>query len=431
MSSAEGHGPQCEARTAQEGFASKRPADAGPEGQPDAKKSAAGAPNPGASGATGWCSPRPQVLMRDYGAPNSEVVYGFDMDDTLIATKSGKTFAVNSDDWRWWHEVVPGKLREFAKAGVKLVVFTNQKGFGSKSPKELTDRIDKIQRDLGAPLLVLAALGSDGFRKPRTGSWRFLASELNGGVAPDVANCRFVGDAAGRAALGKVKKDFSDSDLKFALNVGVVFQTPEECFLGPEAAKATRRPYSTTSFAFDPRCLGKSGGAKTKVGPSGKQELIVVVGPPGSGKSAVTTSTFPSYARVNQDTLKTKEKCLKAVVEALKAGQSAIVDNQNKDKATRKGYLDAAKKAGVPARVVLLDVPKELCFHLNCYRFMNKNSPEHRAETVPDMVIHGYFKNVQPPTKEEGFADVITVTMADFEPRGSEEDLGLLRSFLC
>ena len=34
----------------------------------------------------------------------------------------------------------------------------------------------------------------------------------------------YVGDAAGR------KKDFSDSDLKFAENIGITFYTPEEYF---------------------------------------------------------------------------------------------------------------------------------------------------------------------------------------------------------
>ncbi len=40
----------------------------------------------------------------------------------------------------------------------------------------------------------------------------------------------FCGDAAGRKDAKH--KDFSDSDLKFALNVGIEFKTPEGLFLG-------------------------------------------------------------------------------------------------------------------------------------------------------------------------------------------------------
>merc|ERR1712129_400017 len=231
-----------------------------------------------------------------------------------------------------------------------------------------------------------------------------------------------------------VKKDLGDTDLKFALNLGVRFQTPEEFFSGPAFAKATGRPYSMT-FEFDPRML-RSGstynnGDAMKVVPSGNPELILFVGPPGAGKSSLASLNFPEYVRANQDTLKTRDKCVKAVTEALKSGKSAIVDNQNKDKATRKAYLDVAKAAGVASRAVLLDVPKELCFHLNRYRLLNSQSPEHRAESVPGLVIHSYFKSVDTPTKEEGFADVLEISLDDFRFRGSPEDLALVRSFLC
>jgi len=328
------------------------------------------------------------------------------------------------------------KLKELANKNVKIVVFTNQKGYGGKPTKDLTDRIDKLQKSAGVPLLVLAALGDDTFRKPCVESWKHMVMNANGGLVPSLAECLFVGDAAGRPATKKpsVKKDFSDTDLKFALNLGLRFQTPEEFFIGPECAEAIGRPYPTT-FSFDPRVLGSQtvnkGSSATKVGPSGSPELVLVVGPPGAGKSSLVLSTFPEYVRANQDALKTKDKCLKAVSEALKSGKSAIVDNQNKDKATRKAYLDAAKAAGVASRAVLLDVPKELCFHLNRYRSINTRSPEHRAESVPALVIHSYFKSVEPPTKEEGFADVLKISLDDFCFRGSSEDLALVRSFLC
>ena len=42
----------------------------------------------------------------------------------------------------------------------------------------------------------------------------------------------YCGDAAGRPKTATRPKDFSDSDIKFALNVGLTFKTPEELFLG-------------------------------------------------------------------------------------------------------------------------------------------------------------------------------------------------------
>lgn len=56
--------------------------------------------------------------------------------------------------------------------------------------------------------------------------------QANGGVKIDLGESMYIGDAAGRPAEGKKKKDFSFSDRLFALNVGLKFYTPEEHFLG-------------------------------------------------------------------------------------------------------------------------------------------------------------------------------------------------------
>jgi bifunctional polynucleotide phosphatase/kinase len=53
---------------------------------------------------------------------------------------------------------------------------------------------------------------------------------------------------------------------------------------------------------------------------------------------------------INQDTLKTRQKCVKAVEEAVKEGRSCVVDNTNRDKATRKFYVDLAGKEGISVR---------------------------------------------------------------------------------
>ena len=52
-----------------------------------------------------------------------EKIAGFDMDDTLIKTKSGAKFAQSSDDWQWWHPCVPEKLRQIKSQGYIYSMF--------------------------------------------------------------------------------------------------------------------------------------------------------------------------------------------------------------------------------------------------------------------------------------------------------------------
>ena len=57
-----------------------------------------------------------------------------------------------------------------------------------------------------------------------------------------------------------------------------------------------------------------------------------------SGKSFLATqlaAAHPAYKIVNQDTLKTKVACVNAVRAYLSQGESVIVDNTNRDAATR------------------------------------------------------------------------------------------------
>jgi len=68
----------------------------------------------------------------EHGEPEiGEKVAGFDMDWTLIRTKSGKTFAKNAFDWDFLYPEVLQKLRNLADDHFSLVVFTNQAGVQS------------------------------------------------------------------------------------------------------------------------------------------------------------------------------------------------------------------------------------------------------------------------------------------------------------
>ena len=38
-------------------------------------------------------------------------------DSTLIQTRDGHRFARDANDWRWWHAVVPGRLKGLHEEG--------------------------------------------------------------------------------------------------------------------------------------------------------------------------------------------------------------------------------------------------------------------------------------------------------------------------
>lgn len=175
-------------------------------------------------------------------------VAAFDLDDTLIRNKSGFKFARSPDDWKWFNEHVPRKVKEWTRESPNriIAIFTNQgavtnivpPGKPSLSFNKLVARLKLITKELDdLPLVVYAStrksstdkkkgLGSDDklhetYRKPGIGMWKQLIVDI-GDV--DISNSFFVGDAAGRDG------DFSDSDRKFAETVGLTFKVPEEYF---------------------------------------------------------------------------------------------------------------------------------------------------------------------------------------------------------
>ncbi|SRR5229473_372765 len=70
----------------------------------------------------------------------------FDVDGTLVTTKSGETFRKTADDWQW----LPGrieKLGDIFKQGVILGVATNQGGvaFGYMEEGLIAHEIDRLR----------------------------------------------------------------------------------------------------------------------------------------------------------------------------------------------------------------------------------------------------------------------------------------------
>lgn len=333
------------------------------------------------------------LLIAQHGDPTTAVqalpkpvkIAAFDFDDTVIATQSGNRFAKDERDWRWWHPSVPISLKRLSAEGYAVVVMSNQAAVslrsdpktpknGMRSLNNLKGKITAVLTALDLPMTVLAASGHDLFRKPRTGMWETLLGEygLSGSGSVDLERSVFVGDAAGREGdkAKKVKKDHSCSDRDFASNAGIGFKTPEEFFLDEEP-KPFSRNLEPSDHLNDAPPTDMEPIVFTK---KNDLDLVLFVGSPGAGKSTYYwTHLQPlGYERVNQDTLKTRDKCMKVAAQHIKDDKkSVVVDNTNADIETRAAWMHLASKLGVPVRVVHFTAPAKLCEHNDTVRALN------------------------------------------------------------
>ncbi|KAK9816622.1 hypothetical protein WJX72_002886 [[Myrmecia] bisecta] len=175
------------------------------------------------------------MLYRDHGAEPGDKIAAIDLDGTLVNTKGNRPFALDANDWKLFNKKVPKVLQKYAEEGFKIVIFSNQNSVKSalegKAAEKVKRRIDNILEAIKVPAAVFCATGQDELRKPEPGMWHFFVKNCNGGIAPDVSQSFFVGDAAGRAG------DFADTDKAFAQAIGLAFKTPEEAFGEGDAKK--------------------------------------------------------------------------------------------------------------------------------------------------------------------------------------------------
>ena len=85
---------------------------------------------------------------------NYDQIAMFDMDGTLIKTKSGKKFAKDENDWEWLFPEIKPKLKELAMNNFSLIIASNQLGVskGKVQTQEIRTKIEKIQSDLGVDI---------------------------------------------------------------------------------------------------------------------------------------------------------------------------------------------------------------------------------------------------------------------------------------
>ncbi len=352
-----------------------------------------------------------------------------DVDDTLTRTaKTCKVFAGSADDWTWWHPDVPQVLRAIHEGGLPIALLTNQSGAsGADAAKRgalIRDKLAGIAEALykaGVPTCTIAATGSsDFFRKPRPGMWLLAqnllcaAPRVDEGIARASIGhmlrlCSYVGDAAGRSLDEKVaagahtpqktslqksapkrRQDHGLSDLFMACNAGIAFLTPDALFAGITSgtcgnAFSTAAVLACAKDRHTPRQLFANSQLQQRTdtwqqhltqlqGLMGASPCVFVsVGGPGSGKStwaAAVCQDLPEakLVIVNQDTLRTKSKCLSVAREALEAGCSVIVDATNVSCQVRSDWIQLAQSLSARSVALLFPSDVQRAMHLNAFR---------------------------------------------------------------
>lgn len=362
-------------------------------------------------------------------------IAGFDLDDTIIHKPSGRSGA-KLTKWKLVNMDLISKIKSLVKHKYIIIIFTNQAGMTSKNFNKMQWRqaMNELVKFLfrGIPdfyVAVYVAKNYDMYRKPNLGMWQLMKSDLKrefdlAGKLKISKKSFFVGDAAGRISPSPYKKklhpssktgDHSDSDRKFALNIGIDFMTPEDFMMN----ESPKMPFKLSGF--DPKAYLRNlpKDSEYKFVPR-TRELIIMVGPPGSGKTEfVNTYIVPNgYVHINQDTCKTKAKCLSMAEEAMTKHQSLVIDNTNPDIPSRMAYTSMAVKYKYKhIRCIILKTDIELAKHLANVRHLYSGGTVHNINPI---VYHVYLKHFMKPQTEEHFDEIETVNF-DFD-RGHFKD---------
>lgn len=358
--------------------------------------------------------------------PQSLKIAAFDLDSTLITTRSRAKFPKSPTDWRLLNSRVAPNIASLAEQGYIFVVFTNQAGVsnGRMTEEFVRIRMEGIVASLNADIAVFVATSKDNFRKPGTGMWDVFVQLIGGVERIDAKSSFFVGDAAGRPARPGQAKDFSDSDLRFAINIGLRFRTPEEHFF-----ERSSEGVSTQSIVgFDPRLIVNANRApfldehtdmdhilQTIISPPdlvdelnmgasvfdkapAVQTMVLMHGPPASGKTTfVKRHLSPKgYVWVNFDTLHSIARCSRVTREALNNGKSVVIDNTNADKNARCKYIDLGRNFDENLKIICICMRTEMevARHLNIVR--ERESMGNRPH-VPLVAFHAHSKRVEEP----------------------------------
>lgn len=188
----------------------------------------------------------------------------------------------------------------------------------------------------------------------------------------------------------------SSINVKFVQNLKIELITPEG-----DSAKLK-------SFKYPP-IHSVTVGKMEKFIPLKGKELVIMIGPPGSGKSYYTGKYLKphKYFRINRDAIKSMNGCIKLCQTKMEENINKIViDNTNPSKGNRYPFITLAKRHGYKITVLDIDMDLEIARHNTYYRAYKTSG---RIPYIPFVVYAKYKKSYEKPVTTEGFDRIMNL----------------------
>ena len=133
--------------------------------------------------------------------------------------------------------------------------------------------------------------------------------------------------------------------------------------------------------------------------------LAIMIGIQASGKSRFATTYLKEYTSINLDTLRTRNKEKLVFDDAIKNGESIVIDNTNPTREDRARYISAVSGHGYKVCGYFMQSKLHDCIERN----------EHRIgkEKIKSNAIAATSNKLEMPVYEEGFDSLYFVSFAD------------------
>lgn len=130
-----------------------------------------------------------------------------------------------------------------------------------------------------------------------------------------------------------------------------------------------------------------------------EKQLVILVGPPGSGKSTMahTLCAEEGYSYINQD--KQGKDHARQFDAAVLAGENILVDRMNFSKGQRARYIDVAKKNGYYVHIIVLHQNYYTCYSRIVGRFGNHETIN--DEQAARGALKTFFTKYERPLPDE------------------------------